>query len=91
MTPDTPFRRLAAATECRGRIEITVDPEGGLALKTLGFTGSDCRTASRFLEEALGSVTTEKLLPAYYAADQRADQQQGQSALSAADSRGHSR
>ena len=63
MTPDTPLRRLAAAADFRGRVEITVDPEGGLALKTLGFTGSDCRTASRFLEEALGSVTTEKLLP----------------------------
>ncbi|MGA1618810.1 MAG: DUF2997 domain-containing protein, partial [Pirellulales bacterium] len=37
-------------------IEITVDPEGGVAVKTKGFTGSTCKDASRFIEQALGQA-----------------------------------
>lgn len=47
-------------------IEITVDPEGGVAVKTKGFTGSTCKDASRFIEQALGQAGTEKLLPEYF-------------------------
>ena len=35
-------------------IEITVDPVGSVSVKTNGFTGSSCKDASRFIEQALG-------------------------------------
>ena len=47
-------------------IEITVDAEGGVAVKTKGFTGATCKDASRFIEQALGQAGTEKLLPEYF-------------------------
>lgn len=47
-------------------IEITVDPAGGVSVKTNGFTGSTCKDASRFIEQALGQAGTEKLLPEYF-------------------------
>jgi hypothetical protein len=47
-------------------IEITVDPEGGVAVKTKGFTGATCKDASRFIEQALGQAEREKLLPEYF-------------------------
>ena len=47
-------------------IEITVDPEGGVAVKTKGFRGSACRDASRFIEQALGTAGRETLLPEFY-------------------------
>ena len=31
-------------------IEIIVTPEGKTSVQTLGFTGSSCRDASRFIE-----------------------------------------
>ena len=47
-------------------IEITVDSEGGVSVKTKGFTGSSCKDASRFIEQALGQAEREKLLPEYF-------------------------
>ena len=47
-------------------IEITVDPKGGTKVETKGFTGSECRDASRIVEQALGTRTAETLTPAYY-------------------------
>lgn len=47
-------------------IEITVDPAGSVSVKTNGFTGSSCKDASRFIEQALGQAGTEKLLPEYF-------------------------
>ena len=47
-------------------IEITVNPQGGVSVKTNGFTGSSCKDASRFIEQALGQAGTEKLLPEYF-------------------------
>ena len=47
-------------------IEITVDPAGSVSVKTNGFTGSSCKDASRFMEQALGQAGTEKLLPEYF-------------------------
>jgi len=47
-------------------IEITVDPEGGVAVKTKGFTGSTCKDASRFIEQTLRQAEREKLLPEYF-------------------------
>jgi hypothetical protein len=47
-------------------IEITVDPQGGVSVKTNGFTGSSCKDASRFIEQALGQSSRETLLPEFY-------------------------
>ena len=59
-------------------IEITVDPRGQTKVEARGFTGGECREASRFLEQALGTRTGEQLTPEYYQA-QQADQQLRQS------------
>jgi hypothetical protein len=42
-------------------IEIIVSPTGQMQVETKGFTGAECREASRFVEEALGKSTGEKL------------------------------
>ena len=47
-------------------IEITVDPQGGVSVKTNGFTSSSCKDASRFIEQALGTIGRESLLPEYF-------------------------
>ncbi len=43
------------------QIEIIVAPDGKSRVETKGFTGSECREASRFLEQALGQPTDELL------------------------------
>ncbi|MFY9269000.1 MAG: DUF2997 domain-containing protein [Candidatus Manganitrophaceae bacterium] len=48
------------------KIEITFDPQGEVRLITEGFAGKECREASRFLEEALGSVVGETLTGEYF-------------------------
>ncbi len=47
-------------------IEITVSPDGSSRVQTQGFTGSGCRDASRFLEEALGQKQGEQLTADFY-------------------------
>ncbi len=54
-------------------IEITVDPKGEATVQTRGFAGSECREASRFVEQALGQKTAEILTPEFYQG-QQADQ-----------------
>ena len=54
------------ATPTSKTIEITVSPEGGVSVKTTGYTGSSCRDASRFIEQALGTIGRESLLPEYF-------------------------
>lgn len=39
-------------------IEIIVSPMGDIAIDAIGFKGADCEQATRFIEEALGSVAT---------------------------------
>ncbi len=51
-------------------LEITVDPQGVTKVETKGFTGSSCREASRFLEEALGRTASEQFTAAFYAAQE---------------------
>ena len=48
-------------------IEIVVSPTGQTQVETKGFNGSGCRDASRFIEEALGKRTDEKLTGEFYA------------------------
>lgn len=48
------------------RIEIIVAPDGTSRVETKGFTGKSCREASRFLEEALGQKTSERLTAPFH-------------------------
>ncbi|QDS88779.1 hypothetical protein EC9_29740 [Rosistilla ulvae] len=54
-------------------IEIVVTPTGQTHVQTKGFVGSDCRQASRFIEQALGRQTGEELTAEFH---QQASQQQ---------------
>ena len=42
-------------------IEIIIAPNGQSKVETKGFTGSECREASRFIEQAIGQQTNEIL------------------------------
>ena len=57
-------------------IEIIVTPTGESTVQTKGFAGASCRDASRFLEEALGKRTDEKLTAEFYAGTQQTQQLQ---------------
>ena len=47
-------------------VEITVSPKGESHVETKGFTGNECQKASRFLTEALGRKTSERLKPEFH-------------------------
>ena len=47
-------------------IEIIVSPSGETKVETRGFTGGECREASRFIEQALGQRTAEQLTAEFY-------------------------
>ena len=47
-------------------IEIVVSPKGEAKLESRGFEGSSCQDATRALEQALGSKTSETLTGEYY-------------------------
>lgn len=47
-------------------IVIVVSPSGKTQVATHGFTGSNCRDASRFIEEALGQAQSERLSSEFY-------------------------
>ena len=46
-------------------IEVIVNADGSLIIDAIGFKGSDCEKATRFLEEALGQIGTKQRKPAY--------------------------
>ncbi len=48
------------------RIEVTVSPQGETKVETRGFSGGECRDASRFIEDALGQRTAEQLTTQFY-------------------------
>ena len=54
-------------------IEITVSPSGEAKVETRGFAGSECREASRFVEQALGTRTAEATTAEFHQ-DQQVDQ-----------------
>ena len=59
-------------------IEIIVAPTGETKIETKGFSGAECRDASKFIEEALGQGTNEKLTGEFYAENSvRQQNQQG--------------
>jgi hypothetical protein len=47
-------------------IRITVNAKGETKVETKGFSGSQCREASRFLEQALGQPVHEQLTVEFY-------------------------
>ena len=59
-------------------IRVIVGPKGETRVETKGFSGGECREASRFLEQALGQPASEQLTPEFYLA-QSAEQQIKQS------------
>ena len=59
-------------------IEITVDPKGQTKVETRGFAGAECREASRFLEQALGTRSAETLTAEFHQG-QQSDQELRQS------------
>ena len=52
-------------------IEIIVQPTGELKIDAVGFSGSDCEKATRFLEEALGTVADKRKKPEFHRRTQR--------------------
>jgi len=57
-------------------IEIIVTPEGKSTVQTKGFAGASCRDASRFIEQALGQRTGEKLTAEFHSGQSVQQQQQ---------------
>jgi hypothetical protein len=49
-------------------IEVIVSPAGEATVQTKGYAGGDCLQASKFLEQALGAKTNERLTPEFYEA-----------------------
>jgi hypothetical protein len=60
-------------------IEITIATNGQSTVETKGFSGSECRDASRFIEQAIGQQTNEILKAEFHqAANSQQQIQQGQ-------------
>jgi len=55
-------------------IEITISPKGESKVETKGFSGGECREASRFVEQALGQRTAETLTAEFYQGQQAAQE-----------------
>lgn len=47
-------------------IAVIISPTGETKIETNGFTGPSCRDASRFIEEALGSRSSEQLTAEFH-------------------------
>ena len=47
-------------------IRLIVSPTGETRIETKGFSGPECREASKFLEQALGQPTSEQLTAEFY-------------------------
>ena len=49
-------------------IEIVISPKGETTVQTKGFAGGECREASKFVEQALGQRTGERLTAEFHQA-----------------------
>ena len=47
-------------------IEVTVSPQGEVAVQTKGYAGGDCLRASKFLEQALGVAADDLKTAEFY-------------------------
>jgi hypothetical protein len=48
------------------RIDVWISPEGAITIDAVGYTGSSCEEATRFLEESLGTVGRKQRTRDYY-------------------------
>jgi len=48
------------------RIDVWISPEGAITLDAVGYTGSTCEEATRFLEESLGTVGRKQRTRDYF-------------------------
>lgn len=55
-------------------IEVIVSPKGETTVQTKGFAGAECVSASRFLEEALGTAVNERKTAEFYAESRQQQQ-----------------
>lgn len=51
-------------------IEILVSPTGETKLETKGFSGAECREASKFIEQTLGQRTDEQVTAEFHQSQQ---------------------
>ena len=51
-------------------IEIVISPTGETKVETKGFSGGECRDASKFVEVALGQKTSEQTTGEFYQTEQ---------------------
>ena len=56
-------------------IRVIVGPKGETRVERKGFSGGECREASRFIEQALGQPVSEQLTAEFYQT-QATEQQQ---------------
>lgn len=47
-------------------IILTFNDDGTVDKEVKGFKGGTCKDATKFIEQAIGTVTEEKLSPEYY-------------------------
>lgn len=47
-------------------IEIIVSSNGGIQVQTKGFAGASCREASKFIEDALGTQSSERVTSEFF-------------------------
>ena len=50
----------------KGTVEVTIEPTGAIKIDAGGFKGADCEQATRYLEEALGTVAVKQRKPEYH-------------------------
>jgi Protein of unknown function (DUF2997) len=51
-------------------IEVTVSPEGEVTMQTKGYTGESCLQSSKFLEDALGVVASDKKTAEFFSTEE---------------------
>ncbi len=57
-------------------IRVIVSPAGETRIETAGFTGESCREATKRLEQALGTKSSERLTSEFYQAAKNQTEQQ---------------
>jgi len=59
-------------------IEVVVSPQGQSTVQTKGYAGGDCLQASKFLEQSLGLVATDRKTAEFYQSATAQQQQEQQ-------------
>jgi Protein of unknown function (DUF2997) len=59
----------------KSSIEITIAQTGEIKIDAVGFKGTDCEKATKFLEEALGAVGATVKKPEYHQRQQNKREQ----------------